>query len=83
MTKKSRRSPARVNRATTKPEKGVKSRRTRKTSARAMRQVAKLIREVVALEKRAGGRSSVFSLRRLPETKPRRTGATERRRRKR
>ena len=82
MSKKSCRSPARVNRATTRPEKGVKSGRTRKTSARAMRQVAKLIREVVALEKRAGGSSSVFSLKRVTETKPRRAGATKRRRKR-
>jgi len=50
--------------------------------ARAMRRVAELIREVVALEERAGGRSSVFSLERLPTIRPRRAAGANRRRRK-
>ena len=83
MRKKSRRSLAQVDRATTGLEKDVKSGRTSKTRARAMRQVAKLIREVVALEKRAGGGFSVFSLKRLPKARPRRAGGAKRRRRKR
>src|SRR5262245_50399039 len=48
--------------------------RISKSRARAMRRVAELIREVVALEERAGGRSSVFSLERLPTIRPRRPG---------
>lgn len=65
MTKKARRSFAQVDRAMAGLEQDVKSGRMSKTTARAMRQVAKLIREVVALEKRAGDRSSVFSLKPL------------------
>jgi hypothetical protein len=58
----------------------VKARRMSKTRARAMRQVAELIREVVALEKRVGFSSSVFSLKRLPKARPRRAGGAKRRR---
>ena len=72
MTKESRRSLAQIDRAMA----------VSKTRARAMRQVAKLIREVVALEKRAGGSFSIFSLKRLPKPRPRRAGGAKRRRRK-
>jgi hypothetical protein len=82
MTKKSRRAPAQVDRAKPQPAKHVKSGRPTKTSARAMREVAQLIREVVALEKRAGGGSSVFSLKPL-KAGPRPAGGTKGRRRKR
>jgi hypothetical protein len=82
MAKNSRRTAAKVERATTGLEKDVKSARTSKTSARAMRQVADLIREVVAKEKSGGGNSSVFSLERLPKARPRRAGGAARRRRK-
>ena len=60
----------------------VKAGRMSKTRARAMRRVATLIREVVALEKRAGGSFSVFSLKRLPKARLRRAGDAKRRRRK-
>jgi hypothetical protein len=82
MTKESRRSLAQVDRAMTGLEKDVKSGRISKTRARAMRQVAKLIREVVALEKRAGVSFSVFSLKGLPKARPQRAGGAKRRRRK-
>jgi hypothetical protein len=80
MAKKSRRSRAQVERAMAKLAKDVKPGQTRKTKAQAMRQVAALIREVVALEKRTGGGSSVFSLTCLPSARPRRTGGAKRRR---
>ena len=83
MTKKSRRSGAPVERATTRRDKDVASGRISKTKARAMRRVADLIREVVAREKSAGGSDSVFSLERLPRARPRRAGAAKRRRRNR
>jgi hypothetical protein len=79
MTKESRRSLAQIDRAMAELETDVKSGRISKTRARAMRQVAKLIREVVALEKRAGGSFSVFSLKRLPKAQPRRAGKRRRR----
>ena len=79
---KSRRSLTRVDRAKAGLEKDAKSGRTGKTRARAMHRVAELIREVVALEKRAGGRSSVYSLKRLPKARPRRAAGPKRRRRK-
>ena len=82
MTKESRRALAKVDRAMAGLEKDVKSGRISKSRARTMRRVAELIREVVALEKRAGGSFSVFSLDRLPTVKPRRAGGAKRRRRK-
>jgi hypothetical protein len=82
MTRESRRTLAQIDRAMARLATDVKSGRVSKTRARAMRQVAKLIREVVALEKRAGGSFSVFSLKRLPKAKPRRAGGAKRRRRK-
>ena len=58
MTKESRRALAQINRAMAGLEKGVakdvESGRISKSRARTMRRVAELIREVVALEKRAG-----------------------------
>jgi len=82
VTKKSRRSPTRVDRAKAGLEKDAKSGRTNKTRARAMHRVAELIREVVALEKRAGGSASVYSLKRLPKARPRRAAGAKRQRRK-
>ena len=82
MTKESRRALAKVDRAMAGLEKDVESGRISKSRARTMRRVAELIREVVALEKRAGGSFSVFSLDRLPTAKPRRAGGAKRRRRK-
>jgi len=82
VTKKSRRSLAHGKRQKTGLEKDLESGRVRKTSARAMRRVADLIREVVAREKSGGRSSSVFSLKRLPTASPRRSEAAKRRRRK-
>ena len=87
MTKESRRALAQINRAMAGLEKGVakdvESGRISKSRARTMRRVAELIREVVALEKRAGGSSSVFLLESLPAARPRRAGGAKRRPRKR
>jgi hypothetical protein len=57
----------------------IKARRISRKRARAMRRVAELIREVVALEKRDGGKSSVYSVQRLPAARSRRAGGAKRR----
>lgn len=82
MTKKPRRSRPQVDSATPGREKDVEPGRIEKTTARAMRRVADLIREVVAHEKSAGGSSSAFSVKRLPKPRPRRAGGAKQKRRK-
>jgi hypothetical protein len=80
MTKKTpARTRKKLGRATTRRKPPVKSARVSKTRARAMRRIAELLREIVALEKRAGGGSSVFSLERLPQARARRAGSAKRR----
>src|SRR5262245_62977959 len=70
----------RVNRLGALLETEVKAGRISRTRARAMQRVADLIREVVALEKRDGGRSSVHAVQRLPGARSRRASGTRRRR---